>query len=176
MVREKHLEARALVGVLRALAPRLRLIVHAQCADGEAVARAGGWGLHLPGGVDVGAVRARFDGLLGYSAHSLTDAVYARDAGADYALISPVWRPGSKVGDRRKTLGVAGAVRAQKAAAIPLFALGGMTPERAEKCIRAGLYGVAGIGGFFGGEAPEAIAHAVQSFVAVLPSQGHLFR
>lgn len=165
LVREKHLGREGLVRLLRALAPRLRLIVHAGCADGEGLARAGGWGLHLAGGADVGAVRARFRGTLGYSAHSLADAVYAREAGADYVLLAPIWRPGSKPGDRRRILGVAAAAKAQKAAVIPLFALGGLTPARAGECAAAGIYGAAGIGGVFAEATPEGVEAAARVFL-----------
>jgi len=178
LVREKHLDRPALVRLLRALAPGLRLIVHAGCADGEALARGGGWGLHLPGSADVGAVRARFRGTLGYSAHSLEDAVYARDAGADYVLLAPVWRPGSKPADRRAELGVAAAARAQEAVGIPVFALGGLTPARAGECRAAGIYGAAAIGGVFCGETPEAVEAAARAFLtaqaAARPAQGRL--
>jgi thiamine monophosphate synthase len=166
LVRELHLDARALVALLRALAPRARLIVNARCADAERLAARGGFGLHLPGGADVGAVRARFPGTLGYSAHSLADARYARDAGADYVLLSPIWRPTSKAGDRRRTLGLPEAARAQRALDIPVFALGGLTPERARRCRAAGLYGVAAIGALFPDDLPESTEQAARAFLA----------
>ena len=175
LLREPQLTSKQLTALARALAGGLRLIVHARCDGGEALARSGGFGLHLTGGADVRAVRARFKGMLGYSAHSLADAIYARQAGADYALISPVWRPGSKPGDSRPTLGVRAAARVQRAAGLPCFALGGLTPERAGRCRTAGIFGAAAIGAFFAGEHPEDVEAAGRAFLvaqaAAAPAQ-----
>ncbi len=124
-------------------------IVHLRCPD----APVAGCGLHLPSGEDIGAWRAH-EGLLGVSTHSLEEALSAEDAGADYVLLSPVFRPTSKPEDDRPTLGLEGLEAAQRRLGIPVFALGGITPANAE-AVLAVTFGVAVLG--FLAEVPERI-------------------
>jgi len=124
-------------------------IVHLRCPDAPIV----GCGLHLPAGEDVAAWRAH-EGLLGVSTHSLDEARAAQDAGADYVFLSPIFRPTSKPEDTRPTLGLDTLARAQEALDIPVFALGGMTPSRAEQVL-AVCHGVAVLG--YLAERPERI-------------------
>lgn len=113
-------------------------IVHERCAD----APLAGCGLHLRASTPVPA----WSGLVGVSTHSLAEALTAQRAGADYVLMSPAFRPISKPGDDRPTLGIDALVQAQSALTIPVFALGGVTPERAHRLVSAGVYGVAVLG------------------------------
>jgi len=81
---------------------------------------------------------------IGYSAHSPAEAEGAALAGADFVVMAPVYAPGSKPspamwsraarhGDESGLLG-AGAVRATAAAlTIPVYALGGITPDRVQE-------------------------------------------
>ena len=78
----------------------------------------------------------------------------AEDAGADYVLLSPVFRPTSKPEDDRPTLGLEGLEAAQRRLGIPVFALGGITPANAE-AVLAVTFGVAVLG--FLAEVPERI-------------------
>lgn len=114
------------------------VILHARMPGAEALAAARGLGLHLPGGADVAAVRARFPGPLGYSAHSVAEAHAARAAGADVVFLSPIWAPTSKPG--RPPLG--------PLHLDGLVALGGVTVARVAEC--RGAAGVAVLGGIFG--------------------------
>ena len=116
--------------------------MHLKCAD----APVPGMGLHLPSDADVAAWRARHGGLLGVSTHSLLEARAAQEAGADYVLLGPAFRPTSKPLDRRPTLGLRGLAEAQRALDIPVFALGGIDPARARALREAGVYGVAVLG------------------------------
>lgn len=124
-------------------------VVHLRCQD----APVAGCGLHLPGGEDVAAWRAHV-GLLGVSTHSLAEALAAQEAGADYVLLSPVFRPTSKPSDTRPTLGLEGLARAQAALDIPVYALGGITPANASAVLDV-CHGVAVLG--FLAEHPERI-------------------
>lgn len=117
------------------------VILHARMPGAEEEARRRGLGLHLPGGADVAAVRRRFSGLLGYSAHTPGEG-----AGADYSFLSPIWPPTSKPG--RPALGPE-VVRGH-------VALGGLTPERARVAMTHGAVGVASMGGIFGAPGEEA--------------------
>ncbi len=170
LVREPEISSRELVAALRRLAPSARrLILHARCPDAVALARAGGWGLHLPGDADVARARDHFSGWLGYSAHSREDAIRAWRAGVDYVTVSPVWAPISKPDDVRPTLRAQGAAAIQEAVGVPVFALGGMTPTRALESRRAGVFGVAAIGGIFGPEStPEDVAQRTGAMLDAL--------
>lgn len=128
-----------------------RLVLHARMPGAEALAAARGWGLHLGGGADVAAVRARFAGPLGYSAHSPAQARAALAAGATWAFLSPIWAPASKPGDTRPPLGPA-------ALGPGLVALGGVTPARVATCREAGASGVAVLGGIWAAAEPGEAA------------------
>lgn len=61
--------------------------------------------------------------------HDVAEAHAAR--GADLALVSPVFAPGSKPGDTRPSLGPEGFSALSAALPCPALALGGITPARA---------------------------------------------
>lgn len=136
----------------------LREIVHAyggsivvnDRADVAVAAEADG--VHLPGdGLSVTAARDLIgDGLVGCSTHELDELGDAARAGADFVTYSPVWSPLSKEDDR-STHGRAGLSEAvqhlrQMEAETQLYALGGVTPDRAEICFDLGV-GAASLGG-----------------------------
>ena len=132
-----------------------RVVLHARMPGAVEAALRHGFGLHLPdGGTLPPGVRPR---RLGRSTHSVTDARRALAEGADYAVLSPIWPPGSKPDDTRPTLGPA--VFAEVAA----VALGGVTPERAREAIAAGAAGVAAMGAIFGGDDPAAAVRAFRA-------------
>lgn len=64
------------------------------------------------------------DRWISCAVHSTGDLV----DGADLALVSPVFRPGSKPTDSRAPLGVEGYTRLARALPCPAFALGGLEP------------------------------------------------
>jgi len=163
MVREPQMQERDLVALLNRLAQRFSLIVHARNSSGEELARRGGHGLHLPGVADVAAVRARFDGLLGFSAHSDEDVLYAEGAGADYVTLSPIYRPTSKPEDDREPLGVEFASAVQRSVKVKVFALGGVTPQRFATLRAGGVYGAAVLGSLFTAPDIRAAARAYLS-------------
>jgi thiamine-phosphate pyrophosphorylase len=65
-------------------------------------------------------------------------------AGIDYALLAPIFRPLSKLGER-EPLGLTKLRQVARASKIPILALGGITLENAVDCVEAGAAGVAGI-------------------------------
>ena len=105
-----------------------------------------GAGLHLGAGSDVAAARRVLGpgALIGISAHGAGEIRAARDAGADYATLSPVFPSPSKPG-YGPALGLEG-LAAAAALGLPLLALGGVTPDRARHCLAAGAAGVAVMG------------------------------
>ncbi|MCP4805259.1 MAG: thiamine phosphate synthase [Proteobacteria bacterium] len=113
-------------------------IVHEKCLD----APVAGAGLHV---ASTSPVPAR-PGLVGVSTHSVEEAVAAERAGADYVLLSPMFAPISKPLDTRPVLSIETVLGAQDRLGIPIVVLGGVTPERAHRLLRAGVYGVAVLG------------------------------
>ncbi len=83
--------------------------------------------------------------LIGASAHSPARVSAAADAGADFVCFGPVFETPAK-----KRYGAPQGLGALKeacaAAGIPVFAIGGVTPDNAQSCLEAGAHGVAAVG------------------------------
>ena len=149
-LREKRLAAR----VLYELAARAADITRASDTrllvnDRADIARASGCdGVHLTAqSLAPSTVRRAFgtDLLIGASAHSLEEARAARDGGADFCVLGPVFDTPSKLPfgpplglDRLRAAVLA-------LAPFPLLAIGGVTTENAGALLRAGAAGVAAI-------------------------------
>ncbi|MGE7417300.1 thiamine phosphate synthase [Methylobacterium tarhaniae] len=120
--------------------------------DVELAARVGAAGVQLGEASVVAPARARLGRgvLLGVSAHSLDEVRAAREAGADYVTLSPVFLTTSKPG-YGPALGL-GVVR-EAAAVMPVVALGGIDPGTAPSCREAGAASVAVMGAVM--RAPE---------------------
>jgi thiamine-phosphate pyrophosphorylase len=131
-------------------------------------------GVHLPFDSIGVAMTRRLVGpdlLIGGSAHSPPDVASAAREGADFVVFGPVFDPISKPADRR-AWGPAGLAAACRAAAIPVYALGGITPARARGLMNdpepgAHPAGVAGIGSILGAESP---GEAMRAMLAALTS------
>jgi thiamine-phosphate pyrophosphorylase len=127
----------------------LPLSVRPRSHDDALRALEAGLDLHLPASWDPAEWRRA--AVLGQSCHSLTALQAAARAGADYAFLSPVFRPVSKPDDRRSPLGLEGLRHACTHARLPVLALGGITTAaQAAACRAVGARGVAGISAFFG--------------------------
>ena len=77
--------------------------------------------------------------LIGVSCHS--QAELAEADGADFAVYGPVFESPGK----GPALGIESLREVARMSPIPIYALGGVTAENAESCIRAGAVGVAAI-------------------------------
>ena len=122
-------------------------------------------GVHLPAnGLPVEAARRLLpDGLIGVSCHSIADVIEATEDGADYVTLSPIFETSSKPG-YGPALGCHKLTTSTKAATIPVYALGGITPERVDECLTRGAHGIATMGGVLRGD----ISKNVQDFLRVL--------
>jgi len=174
-LREKDLPARELYQ----LALRLREICARHGApllvnDRVDVALAAGAdGVHLPFdsiGVSMARNLLPENCLIGVSIHSPPDVAGAAREGADFAVFGPVFDPISKPA-AGPAWGSSGLTAACRAGAIPVFALGGITPERARELLANPdpPAGIAAIGAIFTAESPAAATTAMLSALR-LPS------
>lgn len=114
--------------------------------DPQQAARLGYDGVHLPSAAMDEIGLAKDLGLLvGVSTHTLAEALRATRDGADYVTMSPVWLTPSKPG-YGPAIGVDGLAAVCRSVAIPVLALGGVTPARVRDAVGAGAYGVASMG------------------------------
>jgi thiamine-phosphate diphosphorylase len=147
-----------LFGLARALGPvaremGARLVVN----DRIDVALAAGCGVQL-GRRSIPVPTARQllgpGGVLGYSAHQREEAMAAAESGADFIVLGTIWPSASHPGEAGRGVGhvtdVAGAV------AVPVVAIGGVTPSRAAEALVAGAHGVAVLSGAWA--APDPVA------------------
>jgi thiamine-phosphate pyrophosphorylase len=102
---------------------------------------------------------------LGRSCHSTAGLLRARDEGAAYATLSPVFATSSKPG-YGPTLGLSRLSRlARSVPTLPVYALGGIDSGSAAACRAAGAAGVAVMGAVMGAADP---ATATRSLLAAL--------
>jgi thiamine-phosphate pyrophosphorylase len=157
-LREKDLGQRELTEVAAAMIAAMgdsgaRLLVNAGAAGAAEAARAAGAaGIHLPGRWQAEqAGTARIAGIVSVGCHSVGEVAVARTAGADLALLSPIFPTASH--PEARPLGVEALTEAARTAGkMPVFALGGVNAENAPACIAAGAAGVAGIRTFLAGD------------------------
>jgi len=165
-LREKDLEARDLCQLANRLVPicrryRAPILINgridvaiAACADG----------VHLPADSFSAAQARKLLGpsrLIGFSTHKTEEIVRAQEEGADFVVFGPIFTPNSKQ-LRGTAQGLAGLRAACRTALIPLYAIGGVTADRARKIIFDAA-GVAVIGAVIGASDP---ARAMRELLA----------
>jgi thiamine-phosphate pyrophosphorylase len=93
--------------------------------------------------------------LVGFSADDPDEARRAVVDGADYLGCGAVYATGSKV-DAGAVIGLERLDRVARAVAVPVVAVGGVTPERAPEVARTAAAGVAVIGAVMTAPDPAA--------------------
>jgi thiamine-phosphate pyrophosphorylase len=88
--------------------------------------------------------------------HNSIEAMRAKDGGADYVTLAPVFESASKPG-YGPALGLDGLRAVVRDLAVPVLALGGIGPDDVQGCLRAGAAGVAVMGGVMRAEDPGAV-------------------
>ena len=94
--------------------------------------------------------------MIGASIHSVAEARIAEPEGADFLVFGPVYDTASKR-QYGPPQGLAALERVASAVRLPVFAVGGITPERVSEVMRAGASGVAVIGAILGAERPAVV-------------------
>lgn len=148
-LREKDLSRTDLLEVadsIRGTLSQTRFIVNGAL---DVAVSVGADGVHLQkGNIPVSAVRKKYPlWVIGYSAHSREELKWAEDEGASYAFLSPVFPTTSKV-SFHPPLGMDRFKSWIQGVKIPVFGLGGFTPENARDLIDSGCAGLAGISFF----------------------------
>jgi thiamine-phosphate pyrophosphorylase len=174
-LREKDLPARELFQ----LALRLREICSRNGApffvndrvDVAIAARADG--VHLPFdsiGVSMARKLLPENCVIGVSTHSPPDVAGASREGADFAVFGPVFDPISKPATG-PAWGAIGLAAACKAGPIPVFALGGITPDRARELLANPNppAGIATIGAILSAECPAVATKTMLSALIASP-------
>jgi len=133
--------------------------------DAALAAHLGADGVHLPGNTTPDAIgharRLLPDGLVGVSAHSITEIETAARSGADYATLSPIFATASKPG-YGPALGT-DALAAACGHGLPVLALGGITQDTARACRAAGATGIAVMGDLMRAPDPAPTLRALLS-------------
>jgi thiamine-phosphate pyrophosphorylase len=146
----------AIVSAVRSIAGHTRVLLN---GPAEIASEAGCDGVHLtadlpPSAIETAkAVMARFpDPVVSVSCHTPSDIERARAHAATLAIFAPVFE---KRSDAETVAGQgldALSAACHLAVSMPLFALGGVTAENADECIRAGATGIAAIRLFASGD------------------------
>jgi thiamine monophosphate synthase len=103
--------------------------------------------------------------IVGRSCHHAADVSRAADEGCDYIFVSPVYQTASKPG-HGPALGPEGLSPLCRPG-LPVFALGGVLPDRVEECLHAGAYGVAVMGPVL--HEPPIVAAYLAALSEVIP-------
>ena len=159
-VREKDLSDRALLAVVSAVRAALSPLATRVFVNGrpDIALAAGADGVQIPEeGLPVAEVKRAFPSLtVGASCHSVEAVRRAAGEGADFVLLGPVFETPGK---EERTLGLDVLRAAAAAVAVPVHAIGGVTPARVPALRAAGARGGAAIRPFLEGP-PDAIIRA----------------
>lgn len=104
------------------------------------------------------------DKIIGVSCHNLSQALRAQREGADYIGMGPVFPTGTKRIERKSP--APGLIKAvSKKVRLPVFAIGGITPDNLPDLTAAGIRRVAAAGAVFRG---GSISRTLKSFHKLL--------
>jgi len=97
------------------------------------------------------------EALIGVSTHSLAEVAEAEKAGADFVTFGPVYATASKIGLGEPT-GLAPLGTACEQSGLPVFALGGITPDQVAELRACGCSHFACIGAILNDDQPQTAA------------------
>lgn len=168
-LREKDLSSRQLLDMaltLRQLtaAHRSLLLINDRV---DIVLAAGADGVHIGAGSIPVADARRLLGpqaVIGYSAHSVAEAVHAETEGASFVTFGPVYPTPSKAG-YGEPVGLEKLAEAAHSLTIPVFALGGIKEPSVAATMKSGCHGIALITAIISAEKP---ADAARNIITIL--------
>jgi thiamine-phosphate pyrophosphorylase len=152
-IREKDLSARETLELSRqavaAVGATTKILVNDRL---DVALAAGAAGVHLGGeSAPVAEVvrwcragHAPAEFLIGASCHSLAELLAAENSGADYVFFGPVFATPSKL-PYGTPQGIERLTEVCRQTHIPVIAIGGVTAENADDCLRADAAGIAAI-------------------------------
>ena len=164
-LREKDLSSRQLFDMaltLRQLttAHRSMLLINDRV---DIALAAGADGVHIGAGSIPVAEARRLLGpqaVIGYSAHSVAEAVRAENEGASFVTFGPVYPTPSKAG-YGEPVGLEKLAEAAHALTIPVFALGGIKEPSVAATMKSGCHGIALITAIISAEKPDDAARNI---------------
>jgi len=165
-LRERGLETRALLELAIALRQATRAAGAALLINDriDVALACDADGVHLPGhSFAVADARALLGPrrLIGVSTHHPDEVAAAAAAGADFAVFGPIFATPSKA-TYGAPQGLDALARARRAAALPLFAIGGVDADTAAAVRGAGADGIAVIRAVLAAPDPAAAARALR--------------
>jgi thiamine-phosphate pyrophosphorylase len=152
-IREKDLDAAQLTALacqtIAKVSPACRMIINDRldiaCASGAAGVHLGEKSISIADARSFAHTRGISKSfLIGASVHSLQAAQAAEADGADYLIFGPLFATPSKLSFGAPQ-GLARLEEICRSTAIPVLAIGGITPENAPECYAHGVAGIAGI-------------------------------
>jgi len=105
------------------------------------------------------------EALIGISTHTPGQVRSASSGQPDYLGYGPIFPPHSK-SDHDPVVGIEGLRAVRSLTALPIFAIGGISPDTVGEVMQAGANGVAVISAVL--KAPD-IVHAIKAFLARIP-------
>lgn len=167
-LREKHLTAKALYElalktISHMLGNRSLLCINERF---DVALAAGADGVHFPeNSYPLDKALAASPGMVaGKSTHSLKQALSAEADGADYLIFGPVFetpmkkRYGPPMGPDKLS-------EVCRSVSVPVYAIGGITPQNTLQCLEHGAYGVAAMSVFY---TSDNLGRTLDNFCTVL--------
>jgi thiamine-phosphate pyrophosphorylase len=105
------------------------------------------------------------DQVIGYSAHSLSEAEQAERDGADFVTFGPIYDTPSKAG-YGEPLGLARLAEVARRLTIPVFALGGVNITTVHDVMLAGAHGIALISAIVAAQNPTIETESLLRIIA----------
>lgn len=106
--------------------------------------------------------------IIGISTHSLSEAIAAQEAGADYIGFGPVFSTCTK--DAGEAKGIEALDEVVRGVVVPVIAIGGITPDNAVSVFGTGCAGIAASAGFLRGD-PRGNARRFVRISSSAPSE-----
>ena len=151
-LREKHLTAKALYELALTVVNHMHGRRSLLCINErfDIALASGADGVHFPeNSCPLAKAHAASPGMVvGKSTHSLKQALSADADGADYLIFGPVFETPMK---KRygPPMGLDKLDEVCRSTSVPVYAIGGITPQNTRRCLEHGAYGVAAMSVFY---------------------------